>query len=84
MSKGCFICGSKKDLTKHHGIPLSLGGENRWDNIITLCDTHHQNYHKHFNKNKTNDIEKYLRKIINMKINYSQSNEDGNFKGDSE
>lgn len=33
----CGYCGSKHDLTVDHVIPLSKGGKNTWDNVVTAC-----------------------------------------------
>ena len=33
----CQYCGSKDDLTFDHLIPRSLGGQTRWDNVVTAC-----------------------------------------------
>ncbi|MEW6365259.1 MAG: HNH endonuclease [Acidobacteriota bacterium] len=36
----CQYCGQKystEDLTFDHVIPVSLGGEKRWENIVTCC-----------------------------------------------
>ncbi len=45
----CQICkGKSKDkvLNVHHIKPRSNGGTDRPDNLITLCETCHKNYHK--------------------------------------
>ena len=41
----CVLCGSTENLEHHHVIPLSLGGSNEEDNIITLCAKHHVQVH---------------------------------------
>lgn len=34
----CQYCGSSKRLTLDHVIPLSKGGQHRWDNVVTACE----------------------------------------------
>ena len=33
----CQYCGSKKDLTIDHVVPVSKGGKNTWTNMVTAC-----------------------------------------------
>jgi len=33
----CVYCGAKHDLTIDHVIPISKGGENTWDNMVSAC-----------------------------------------------
>lgn len=33
----CQYCGSKKDLTIDHIVPVSKGGKNTWTNMVTAC-----------------------------------------------
>lgn len=33
----CQYCGSKKNLTIDHVMPVSRGGENSWKNMVTCC-----------------------------------------------
>lgn len=35
----CIMCGISEDLTLDHSIPVSRGGENRIENLQTLCRT---------------------------------------------
>ena len=44
--KKCAVCGSTKNLHHHHFIPLSLGGKDEDENILTLCVEHHNFIHK--------------------------------------
>lgn len=30
-------CGSRADLTLDHVVPVSKGGKNRWDNLVSAC-----------------------------------------------
>ena len=41
----CSICGSTKYLDHHHIIPLSQGGENNTNNVISLCHSCHMKAH---------------------------------------
>ena len=43
----CQICmRPKTNLVAHDTIPISRGGENTLDNLITLCEDCHREYHK--------------------------------------
>eukprot|EP00877_Chromochloris_zofingiensis_P011181 jgi/Chrzof1/6316/Cz18g04010.t1 len=33
----CQYCGCKKDLTLDHVVPVSKGGKNTWENLVTAC-----------------------------------------------
>jgi 5-methylcytosine-specific restriction endonuclease McrA len=35
----CQYCGNTKHLTIDHVIPVSKGGKNTWDNVITACES---------------------------------------------
>ncbi|WP_449573269.1 HNH endonuclease [Methanospirillum sp.] len=41
----CQICGEQKDLSVHHIIPLSMGGDSTTGNLRVLCHTCHQRVH---------------------------------------
>lgn len=41
----CRICGSEKNLTVHHMIPVAVGGTSEDWNLITLCHTCHMKVH---------------------------------------
>lgn len=44
----CAECGTGEgELNVHHIIPLSQGGPNELDNLITLCRSCHANFHPH-------------------------------------
>lgn len=34
----CQYCGNTKQLTLDHVVPVSKGGKNTWDNIVTACE----------------------------------------------
>lgn len=62
----CQICGKKFPpfsplLHVHHKIPLSQGGTNDSNNLITLCIDCHKDQHPHMQK-KTYKVKK--RKIL--------------------
>ncbi|MDB5039022.1 MAG: hypothetical protein JWQ35_2550 [Bacteriovoracaceae bacterium] len=38
-------CSSSSFVEIHHKIPVSLGGQNLIENLITLCSAHHRFYH---------------------------------------
>lgn len=38
----CAYCGTKHDLTIDHVVPISKGGKQSWDNMITACMTCNQ------------------------------------------
>ena len=41
----CWICGSPRNLTRHHIIPLSEGGFDFPTNIVKICSLCHQKMH---------------------------------------
>ena len=41
----CVLCGSKEHLHHHHVIPKVKGGNDDEDNLITLCEKHHEMIH---------------------------------------
>ena len=38
----CQYCGSNKHLTLDHVIPVSKGGEHKWNNVVTACESCNQ------------------------------------------
>lgn len=38
----CAYCGTKHDLTIDHVIPISRGGKQNWENMVTACMTCNQ------------------------------------------
>lgn len=40
------ICGQKRWVDLHHLIPVSQGGQNTVENLVTLCRVHHQLRHE--------------------------------------
>lgn len=49
----CFICGTRKNLTRHHIKPKSEGGTDDKENILILCKEHHSNLHNPYKRKKT-------------------------------
>jgi 5-methylcytosine-specific restriction endonuclease McrA len=44
----CEKCGYKKllwNVTIHHKIPIEIGGDNTWDNLMFLCRNCHAEAH---------------------------------------
>lgn len=55
IGKKCPICGTGKNITIHHSIPTSEGGEDKKSNYEFLCRRCHNREHKSPKKeNKTN------------------------------
>lgn len=42
----CFFCGSNENLEHHHIIPVSEGGDNSYQNLISLCFSCHKKVHR--------------------------------------
>ncbi len=49
----CRNCGSTQDLDVHHIVPLSRGGTNHLDNLVTLCRRCHTGVHPHMEQLRT-------------------------------
>src|SRR5262249_31513841 len=43
---GAGTCGEKRWVDLHHILPVSQGGTNAPENLITLCRAHHQEHHR--------------------------------------
>lgn len=43
----CVACGSIEAIDYHHILPLVLGGDNRYSNIVPLCYMCHEKIHGH-------------------------------------
>jgi len=41
----CRRCGASKQLRVHHIIPIAFGGESESENLVTLCESCHQDAH---------------------------------------
>ena len=41
----CVLCGTTENLHHHHVIPKVKGGTDDEDNLITLCEKHHEMIH---------------------------------------
>lgn len=53
--KMCEKCFSKTDVHLHHKIPLKTGGTNDYDNLISLCEECHWEFHRHFEAVKSHE-----------------------------
>jgi predicted restriction endonuclease len=42
----CKICGSTKQLTVHHRLPVARKGKGTLENCVCWCRDCHRNYHK--------------------------------------
>jgi hypothetical protein len=51
----CLACGSRVELTVHHGSYKNLGAEKGYE-LFTLCRTCHFSLHKKFKKKKSKDL----------------------------
>lgn len=40
----CEKCGTDKNLEVHHIKPLKYGGQHKYNNLMTLCQTHHRQF----------------------------------------
>lgn len=67
--KCCFVCGTTEKLQIHHKIRYKEGGENTRNNLITLCNKHHQQIHtleRFYKQNHSpRDFDKLLQEVIN-------------------
>ena len=43
-------CSSQRYLEFHHILPVSKGGKDTLDNLVTLCRGHHQFFHSNLHK----------------------------------
>lgn len=72
----CKYCGERAEHV-HHIIPLSLGGDNREDNLISLCSTCHGKIHgKTFITNNKNETWKKL-----QREGIERAKKEGKYKG---
>ena len=42
----CVACGSTEQLTQHHLVPRSMGGNDEDSNLLTLCGSCHAKAHQ--------------------------------------
>lgn len=56
-----YKCGSKKNLSVHHIVPVSLGGRNNLTNLVTLClECHEKTHNNNFTSRKIKgDLKNY-------------------------
>lgn len=41
----CVCCGAMEGIAYHHILPLSMGGDNRFSNIVPVCEVCHGKIH---------------------------------------
>ena len=41
----CWVCCALPAVHRHHIISLKRGGDNRWDNLVNLCEICHKSVH---------------------------------------
>lgn len=45
LGEECFYCNSHENIEYHHVIPLFVGGDNRLNNILPICNACHKKIH---------------------------------------
>jgi hypothetical protein len=73
LPKRCECCGSNKQLTLHHVVPIGVGG-NPLDisNVARVCLKCHQKIHKIPRKSKNNSNFNVVKRFNRMKNLYKQ------------
>ena len=41
----CWVCRALEAVHRHHIVSLKRGGDNRWDNLVNLCEICHRRVH---------------------------------------
>jgi len=73
LTKKCFMCGTTKIITKHHVVPLHVGGIDLKSNIVDMCKTHHDLFHKKIARIYPNPTMKiYIKELVLMKLKYDK------------
>jgi hypothetical protein len=62
--KECVICGENKIVAVHH--MNEDRNDNRPENLIPLCPTHHQYVHSRFKNEVLDKIEKYIENYLSV------------------
>ena len=62
--KECIICGEKNIVAVHHMNENK--NDNRPENLIPLCPTHHQYVHSSYKHMVLPQIEKYIEEFLRM------------------
>lgn len=52
----CKICGSSKNLTIHHKLPVARGGRSNLENCVCWCRDCHREYHKNWGLTESDDF----------------------------
>lgn len=84
----CVACGAKTELQQHHLIPKAAGGTNASDNMITLCEIHHNAVHAVEKKlghtqliaTAQNSLQKELQALDIWQGNWSETAKDPRFQ----
>jgi len=67
----CKICGSTKELTVHHKLPVHRGGKGTLDNCVCWCKSCHRLFHKKWGLRQSDDwgnpIDEYTKPIKKKK-----------------
>jgi len=60
----CVVCGENKIVSVHH--VNGVHGDNRPENLIPLCPTHHQYWHSAYRDEVESIIEEYVKVFIGV------------------
>ena len=52
----CKICGSTKQITVHHKLPVHRGGKGNLANCVCWCAVCHREYHKKWGLTESDDF----------------------------
>lgn len=76
----CYVCKINRGITEHHIIPIHCGGSNLYFNLVSLCDLHHKEVHRHNRDQKTDKEWILLIKKMRDRNIYKGSNSNSNNK----
>ena len=52
----CKICGSTKQLTIHHKLPVARGGKSNAENCVCFCSACHRLFHRNWGLTESDDF----------------------------